>query len=245
MVLIATSLILFIYLYQRKLIKRKLEYQKIEELLNQQELSSAYAILEGQDKERKRIAQDLHDNLGSLLVTLNMYSDALLQKQPPEDIKGLVEKIRTIALQANEETRTLSHSLDSGALRHFGIETALNDLANAVREAKSLQFDLEVSLEQLDDVDLSLNLYRIAQELVNNTLKHAQASRISLELTEIQNKRLSLIYQDNGIGYNPEEVKEKGMGLKNLKARVEKINGTLTTETRIGKGTTIIIEIES
>lgn len=244
MLLLTIAIILFVYLYQRKLIKRKLAYQKIEDLLQKQELNSAYAILQAQDKERKRIAQDLHDNLGSILVTLNMYADILVQKQTAEEKNDLADKISKLALQANEETRNVSHSLDSGTLQHFGLKTALIDLVDAIKEAKSIEVNLEIELHKIENGAISLNLYRIIQELFNNTLKHANASIITIELTQSKENHLSLIYEDNGIGFNLNEVMKKGMGLTNLKTRVENMNGELTIDAVMGKGATFIIELE-
>ncbi len=245
MLLLTIAIILFIYLYQRKLIKRKLAYQQIQNMLQKHELDSTYAILQAQDKERKRIAQDLHDNLGSILVTLNMYADTLGQKQTAEEKNDLAEKISKLALQANEETRNLSHSLDSGTLKHFGLNTALVDLVDAIKEAKDIKINLEVALQKLDNAEVSLNLYRIIQELFNNTLKHANASKITLELTQTQDNHISLIYEDNGIGFDEKGVNGKGMGLANLKLRTENINGHLTIDSNAGKGSTFIIEIEN
>jgi len=245
MLLLTIAIILFVYLYQRKLIKRKLAYQKIQDVLQNQELKSAYAILQAQDKERKRIAQDLHDNLGSILVSLNMYADTLGQKQSVEEKNKLADKISKLAIQANEETRNLSHSLDSGSLKHFGLKTALIDLVDAIKEAKAIEINLEIEIHKIDEGEVSLNLYRIIQELFNNSLKHAQASKISVELNQIDSTRLSLIYEDNGIGFNPNEVEGKGMGLSNLNTRVENINGQLTIDATPGKGSTFIIEVEN
>lgn len=245
MLLLTIAIILFVYLYQRKLIKRKLAYQQIQDLLQKRELDSAYAILQAQDKERKRIAQDLHDNLGSILATLNMYADTLGQKKETKEKNELAEKISKLALQANEETRNLSHSLDSGTLKHFGLNTALVDLVDAIKEAKEIEINLEVAFQKIENIELSLNLYRIIQELFNNTLKHANASKISLELTQTQDNQISLIYEDNGIGFNENEVDGRGMGLANLKLRTESINGHLTIDSNTEKGSTFIIEIEN
>lgn len=242
----------YFYLDQRRkrvklaaLRKNEKAQQRIKDLVKNQEVKTAYALLEGQDKERKRIAQDLHDNLGSILVTLNMYADTLAQKQTAEEKNDLADKISKLALQANEETRNLSHSLDSGTLKHFGLNTALVDLVDAIKEAKEIEINLEIGLQKINNVEVSLNLYRIIQELFNNTLKHANASKISLELTQTQDDHISLIYEDNGIGFDEKEVNEKGMGLANLKLRTENINGHLTIDSNAGKGSTFIIEIEN
>ncbi len=245
MILLASGIILFVYLYQRKLIKRKLAYQKIEDLLHKQELKSAYGILQAQDKERKRIAQDLHDNVSSLLATLNMYADTLQHKTAPQEKDKLAAKMSALVGKATEETRNLSHSLASESLRHFGLETALNDLVEAINEASQLELVLETKTQHIDNGEFSLNIYRIVQELLNNTLKHAQASQVYIELTQTQLTKLSLIYQDNGKGFDTQATgTTKGMGMKNLQARTEKLNGSFSIESSPGKGSTFVFEFE-
>lgn len=240
MLLLAFSIVLFIYLYQRKLIKKNLENQQIQNLLREQETKTTYALLEGQDKERKRIAAELHDNLGSILVTLNMYADAL-QTKKPEEMKRLAEKIGETTRLANEETRKISHSLDSGMLNHFGLEAAIKQLSEAVSSIRKLTFDISIQIEENLGSEISLEIYRMIQEMVNNTLKHAKATKIHLELTQM-GKSLNLIFEDNGIGFNRNEI-NRGMGLKNIESRVQKLNGDLTIDSRINKGSTFIIEI--
>ncbi len=250
-IVILLAIIGYFYLDQRRkrlkldsLRKSEKAQQQIKDLVKSQEVKTAYALLKGQDKERKRIAQDLHDNLGSILVSLNMYADTLNQKKSLKEKNDLAKKISELALQANEETRNLSHSLDSGSLQHFGLKTALKDLVDAIQQAKYIQVNFELDIKKIMNVEVSLNLYRIIQELFNNTLKHAQATQISLEITQTQSNNLSLIYEDNGTGYSLENNKNKGMGLSNIKTRTENINGQLTIDSPPGKGTTVIIEIE-
>lgn len=240
MFLLAFAIVLFVYLYQRKLIKKNLENQQIQNLLAEQEMKATNALLEGQDKERKRIAAELHDNLGSILVTLNMYADALQTKEPKE-MPAIANKIAEVAQLANEESRKISHSLDSGMLKHFGLEAAINQLTEAVSSARNITFNLSLQTDRISS-DAALEVYRIIQELVNNTLKHAHCSRVSLELTQVANS-LTLIYEDNGVGFNRSEIKS-GMGLKNIENRVQKLDGELTIDSYRGKGSTFIIEIQ-
>lgn len=96
MVLMMMAIILFVYIYQRKLKKKALAYQEIEELMQKQELESAYAIIEGQEQERKRIAADLHDNVGGLLATLKIYSDLIIVKTEPDEIRRLNVKVKAL-----------------------------------------------------------------------------------------------------------------------------------------------------
>jgi len=242
MLLLTTAIILFIYLYQRKLIKRKLEYQKIEDLLKKQELQSAYALIEGQETERKRIAQDLHDSLGSMLVTLNMYADSLIGKGGKKEVKQLAEKISDTTKQATEETRRISHNLDTGILTHFGLEAAINDLVNAITKIKPINVICHVHMPDTVNKEIVINLYRIIQELINNTLKHANANKIHIELSQISHEYISLIYDDNGVGFDT-TTKGNGMGLTNIASRIETIGGSLQIESKINKGSSFIIEI--
>lgn len=242
--------ILGVYVYneQRKKIIRALALQKekennqrVEDLLRQQELKSAYAMLAGQEKAYKRIAEELHDNLGSILVTLNMFADSLQTKKDPAAQKELAKKISEVAQIANEATRTISHSLSSGVLKHFGLASAVAELTNALNESQSIQVVSHIQVENQLDSEISLNIYRIVQELINNTLKHGQATRINIELTQIH-EQLSLIYEDNGVGFDMATVRS-GMGLHNLESRVERMNGEITIDSKRGKGTTVILDI--
>ncbi|WP_462247597.1 sensor histidine kinase [Ekhidna sp.] len=239
MIVLAFAIVLFIYLYQRKLIKKSLENQQIQDLLREQEMKATYALLEGQDKERKRIAAELHDSLGSILVTLNMYADTLQSKGTTEN--DLIRKISETAQLANEETRKISHSLDSGMLKHFGLEAAIKQLSEAVSDAKQIQFGLEIQIGKISS-DIGLEIYRIIQELVNNSLKHSQCTTIRLELNSIEDN-LNLIYEDNGIGFLKSQI-TPGMGLRNIENRVSKLNGDLTIDSSPDRGSTFIIEIQ-
>ncbi len=241
MLSMASAIVVFIYLYQRKLIKKKLEYQAIERLLKQQEIKSAYALLEGQDGERKRIAKELHDNLGSILVTLNMYADTALSSNNLSQKNRHLARIKELGLQASDQTRDLSHRLDSVALQHFGLKTAINDLFLAISDTQPINVKSTVVLQQEISNEISFNLYRIIQELVNNSLKHAGASELGLEMREVKNKFISLVYEDNGIGFNPRHTRI-GMGLFNIESRVAKMAGKITISNE-GKGMCTTIEI--
>ncbi len=223
MLLLTLGVILFIYLYQRKLGKRKIEYQKIKDLLKEQELKSAYVLMEGQDMERKRIAQELHDNLGSIFATLLMYIDTANNSKENSKTKSIISKIRELTTKASEETRQLSHQLDVGALDRFGLKQALLDLVQAIEEVESIGVHHNIQLSSGLNGITTFNLYRIIQELITNTLKHAEASEIHLDVNQINEEYISLIYSDNGVGMD--EHSTFGMGLKNIISRVEKLEG--------------------
>jgi len=235
------SILGYFILDQRRRRIRITSDQKINNLLQQQEVKTAYALLEGQDKERKRIASELHDNLGSILTSLNMFSDALVTKKDTKQIEEIANKISETSHLANEEVRKISHSLDSGLLNHFGLKTAITQLMEAVEASKNIKVELELQIEDHLANETGLEIYRMIQELVNNTLKHASCSMIRLDISHI-NHEMSIIYHDNGVGFIPSNVK-RGMGLNNIGKRITRLGGGLSIESEPEKGSTFIIEL--
>ncbi|WPO37151.1 sensor histidine kinase [Flammeovirgaceae bacterium SG7u.111] len=231
----------FLLVRQKRLVMKANAEKAIQDLLQQQEIKTAYALLEGQDLERKRIASELHDNLGSILTSLNMFSDALRSKTEPEKIKEIASKISETSQIANQEVRAISHSLDAGLLNHFGLKTAIQHLMEAIQASKSIAIELELQIESLLENETALEVYRIIQELVNNTLKHANCSKIRVDISHVE-KEMSIIFYDNGVGFDLSKV-ERGMGLSNIENRVLKLGGELSIESEVGKGSTFIIEL--
>lgn len=221
--------------------KEELTKQKIQALLQQQEIKTAYALLEGQDKERKRIATELHDNLGNILVTLNLYADTLLHKSKSDEVKDLVNRISDTSKNANEEVRKISHRLDSGLLKHFGLKAALSQLMEAVEVSKNIIITLELHLEETFTNEIGLQVYRIVQELVTNSLKHSNCTAIRLEVNHV-NHEMNLIYEDNGKGFDTQQMR-KGIGINNIQQRIEQLNGDFKIDSLIGRGSTFIMEI--
>jgi len=239
--ILTISFVGYLFIRQRRRLVKAASEKKINDLLQQQEVQTAYALLEGQDKERKRIASELHDNLGSILTSLNMFSDALVTKKDSKQIEQIASKISETAQMANKEVRKISHSLDSGLLNHFGLKTAITQLMEAVETSKSILIELELQIEDQLANETGLEIYRVIQELVNNTLKHASCTKIRLDISHIENE-MSIIFQDNGVGFAPSTV-ERGMGLNNIGKRISKLGGGLSIESEPGKGSTFIIEL--
>jgi len=248
LILVILSTLLYFFIEQRrkryKLEKEKISLeanQKIKDLIKESEISTTYALLEGQDKERKRIAADLHDNLGNILVTLNMYADTLLKKSNQEELSKLAMGMSSIAQQANEEVRKISHSLDSGMLNHFGLKAGINQLLEAVSESTKIDIQAELHLKSEFIDQLGMDIYRIIQELVTNSLKHSGCTKIRLEVTQLE-EEINIIYQDNGKGFDPLSSKN-GIGLSNIQKRIDRLDGLLNIDSKVGGGSTFIIEL--
>lgn len=233
-------IILFAYFIQQKLIRKERAYRDIEKLLQKQELLSAYALIEGQDQERKRIAAEVHDNVGSLLATLKIYHDLVINQELDPETQRLSGKIDQIITQVTTEIRKISHSLDSGTLQQFGLKAAIEQLCEAIRNSGKITIDLVIDLHGVIDAEHALHIYRITQELFTNTLKHARATKIRYEITFVDGE-ISIIHEDNGVGFNHTQIRE-GMGLQNIRSRVSKLNGDLKIHSS-HTGSTFIIEI--
>lgn len=220
----------------------ELHQRKLEELIKEQELEKITKLMEGQEKERKRISGELHDGLGSLLATVKHHFEVVEDKMDTN--KESYVKAYGLLDQASEEVRRISHNMASNVLSKFGLVAALQDLCEMLNASKKQKIELKVTgLEGRLENSTEIHLFRICQELVSNALKHAKASVISLQIT-MRADVLSLIIEDNGVGFKPEEAQQStGMGLENLKARVAHLGGTMDIDSVIGRGTAFVIEV--
>ncbi|MDX5321213.1 MAG: sensor histidine kinase [Bacteroidota bacterium] len=231
---------------KEKLVEAQLREQasKIDELFRKQELASLSAQMIGQNEERQRISRDLHDRLGGILSTIKLQFShfegklSRLEQEFQSTFASLLGMIDT----AYDEVRRISHDLSTGTLEKFGLKGAVKELIEAITEVSPIQI---VFLDNKTDPALyeHLNepLYRIIQELLSNTLKHAQASEISIQL-HVNQGVLHFSYEDDGIGLQ-KKSKGRGIGMKNIESRVHVLQGTLSIDSTPGHGFTLMIEI--
>ena len=222
--------------------KEQIHVQEVEELLKTQEIKSISAMLEGQESERVRIAKDLHDRLGSMLTTVKWgFESYIEEKADKSGIEPLV-KANGMLDDAYQEVRRIAHDMVSGVLTKFGLVPAVQELCNAINESgrvevKLVTYGMETRLEN----KVEITIYRTIQELMSNILKHAKATTVTVQLNRIENE-LNISIEDNGIGFDMEKV-NKGMGLKNIEARVHSIDGSIFFDSGKGNGTSVMIEV--
>ncbi|MCW3084138.1 MAG: hypothetical protein JWP12_1504 [Bacteroidetes bacterium] len=223
-------------LFNRSRLKQKNLYQQ---KLNQQQKEQAVAVMETQEQERKRIAEDLHDSLGHLLSTIKLN----LQTLPEEQKQYYVNSLQLLN-QASTEIHNISFDLMPQTLEEEGLVPALRELADKIR--RSSLYDIMLQVHDMDNFTLDkqtkFNIYRIVQEAVNNILKHAEAKEINIQLIK-QDDHLTIMIEDDGKGFNKADLKMNGRGLRNITARSEWLDGTITIDSTPGRGTTIVIEI--
>ena len=242
------SILVLLYINYKRRSKRQLKSknQEIDILLRDQEVKTTYAKLEGQDEERKRIAQDLHDRVGSILSTVKLYFDGFNSKLDTMHSQSLENhgKANELLDEAVSEVRKIAQNIHSGTLTKFGLKAELEALSELLIESKKIDIQITTfGLEERLPVALEIKIYRIIQELVSNILKHAKATKINIQLNQFK-EVINIIVQDNGIGFDEDKVKEKdGMGLKSIRSRVYNLHGSIIIDTGKGSGTTVTIDI--
>ncbi len=221
--------------------EKALETQKLETVLKEQELVSIDAMIEGQEKERQRIANDLHDDLGGLMATVKLHFNVLKDKQTPE----LFDKTTNLLDEAYNKIRGIAHAKNSGVIAKQGLLKAVQNMADKISVSNKITVDvIDHGLENRLENSLELTIFRIIQELITNVIKHADASEATIHLTN-HDDTLNIMIEDNGVGFNPNQVttKNKGMGISSIDKRIEHLNGKMTIESEHNKGTTIIIDL--
>lgn len=240
-----------IYIYNRIKTKRiiaekevKIKEQKIHELEQEHKLLATQLVLEGEETERRRMARDLHDGLGGLLSGVklslsNMKGNFILPNESVKDFDRTLDMLDT----SIKELRRVAQNMMPEALIKFGLKDALADFCESLNEANpmNIRFQFIGEFKRIDH-KIEIGAYRIIQELINNALKHSEASELIIQMIQEAN-RLCLVVQDNGKGFNTNATnQEKGIGLSSIKSRVDSLNGRLDIHSEIGNGSEFNIE---
>ena len=240
MITLALGIILFFNIAQKRIQSEALKNQELK-ISFQKELLQR--TVQTQEKERNRIARELHDDIGSKLnvIHLNLHSlkNYLVKGK---DISELLEDIEVSLRDSIETSRNISHELVPPTLRKFGIQSAIEDLEGSINRTGLVNLSVKniTAWEMKDDMS-QLHLYRIIQELVQNALKHAKAENLVLSF-EQKEGALTMIYTDDGIGF-PKNIERKGLGLSNLETRVQVLKGDWHINHEVKKGTEISMKI--
>lgn len=208
--------------------------------LNAQEIKSLNAMMDGQEMERKRIAADLHDRVGGSLAAIKLYIASMAKSGEPGGQPEFA-KVTSMFDEVVNEVRQVSHDLISGVLMNFGLVSALKDLAESINGASAIRVNVfSAGFDQRVDHKIEISLYRVVQELMNNILKHSQAKEVNIHLT-LQKDHLLLMVEDDGVGFDP-AIRSDGIGLSNIRSRVNQLKGTVLFDSMPGNGCTVTIE---
>lgn len=240
-VLVAGFVTLLIYSYQRR---QKLKQEKLaRELLLKQQEEATKAVLNAEESERRRIAVELHDGVGQVMSAARMNLEAVVRDIQTLDEDKLLRLERVVSLvdEGCKEVRAVSHSMMPNALLKKGLSSALYDFIQKI-DQRVLKIHLHIEgLKIRLSPETEAIVYRIIQECVNNVIKHSGANQ--LEISIIHDERnLDITIEDNGKGFNTKAF-DSGIGLQNIKARIQYLRGTLELDSTPAKGTFVGIYI--
>ena len=241
MMILFGAIIFFIIHYQKRKIIEQEERRKLMEDNQERVLG---AILETQENERRRIARDLHDEVGSTLSIAKMNVGHLLRYVTERNDQETAHDTYTILDDTLKNVRRISKDLHPVILEKYGLAEAVQSIG---RKCSSDELEVRILVE--DKIERlmhsqELHIFRIVQELLSNALKHAQASVIEMKLG-IKKDRLILSYSDNGIGFDPASAGKTpasniGIGMIAIETRVKMLKGTWKLDSQPGKGTTAV-----
>ncbi len=225
--------------------KQKLQQQRITELEIEKKLTATEAVLKGEEQERTRLAKDLHDGLGGMLsgikYSFNTMKGNLIMT--PENAQAF-ERSMDMLDSSIREMRRVAHNMMPEALVKFGLDTALKDFCFDINQSGALQVTYQsfgLGKESIDP-GISITIYRIVQELLNNTLKHAGASTAIVQVTR-SDSQLSITVEDDGKGFDTSILTQsKGIGWTNIQNRVDLLKGKLDVQSQPGKGTSVMLD---
>lgn len=238
MILLAGGIFFFFITYQKRLLKKELEINKIKTGQQQEMIKNT---VQAQEKERKRIAQDLHDEVGAMLSVVKLNINRLEKKSSGEIPKNLVHETKAYIDDVITQVRRISRALLPPSLEKLGLFNAIEELAKWVNKSNQIQVECFKSGETYRlNIKNEMAAFRIVQELLNNALKHSEASQIVVK-TRFSNNYLAISVADNGVGFEVNNLEQRGLGLKNLQSRSELINASFKMKSAPQKGTSAVL----
>lgn len=226
--------------------KQKLQLQRINELETEKKLSATKAVLKGEEQERTRLAKDLHDGLSGMLSGIkytlqNMKGNLIMTPENQQAFERSIDMLDN----SIKEMRRVAHNMMPEVLVRYGLDAALKDYATEINKTgiiKVIYQSMDIEDKEIDQTT-AITVYRIIQELLNNVIKHAQATEVLVQVFR-QMSKLVINVEDNGKGFDVNLSEEKGgMGWKNIRSRVEMLKGSVDIHSAPGKGTSVNLEL--
>ncbi|WP_321286302.1 ATP-binding protein [uncultured Sunxiuqinia sp.] len=232
------------------MIQRIFKYMKrVEDSRRLTEKMFLNAVIQTEEKERKRFAKDLHDGLGPLLSTVKMSVSSLAQLEHDQASKEIVDNTEMVINEAIKSLKEISDNLSPHVLNNFGLLRALRNFTNKINVTKVIQIELISNLgnERFDN-NVEVVLYRVICELINNTIKHANAKNVQISVLKEAN-HISILYHDDGQGFNKKELDEQpiigGMGFSNIYSRINSLKGEINIQSELKEGTQVTIKVNT
>ncbi|BDU23289.1 MULTISPECIES: histidine kinase [unclassified Flavobacterium] len=234
-IVVAVALIIFFYYSRKKIIQKELEKK---DLVLQYQKEQLHAIIITQEEERKRIAQDLHDDISSKLNIVSLNSHLLTAPNLTEtETAEITENIINLTTKALENSRKIAHNLLPPVFEKFGLNAGIEELCEEFETSKSVKTHYKNEIDFDDkDIDRHLHVFRILQELMNNSMRHGKATEIWISF--INRDGINICdYEDNGVGFDSANAEnQKGLGMKNIDSRISFLEGTIKITSEINNG---------
>jgi signal transduction histidine kinase len=201
-------------------------------------------LIESQELERNRIAKELHDSLGQNLLLIRNYSQLSLGRSAKDSkMDSYLEEVSKLASSTVEEIRSISHSLSPYQLDQLGLTEALESMIDTIGKSSGIGFHQDIDMvDDLFSAEAAATIVRVVQEGLNNIVKHSQSPEANVSL-KLRDSELVLAIKDEGIGFDTSIRSTAGIGLMSLSERAGILRGTLTIDSRLGKGTRIELRI--
>ncbi len=231
------------------LIQKIFKYmKKVEQEKRDMEKTLLNAIIQAEETERKRFAKDLHDGLGPILSTIKMSLSSLTRIEKDDQTKKILRNTDMVIDEAIKSIREISNNLSPHILNNFGLNKAMRNFINKINYSDTIKIKFSSAFEdERFDSNTEVVLYRVLCELINNTIKHAEATLISISLEKSPGK-IACSYKDNGKGFDINKLsptQHSGMGYSNMVTRINSLNGSfnLTSEKEKGTKASIIVPV--
>jgi len=221
--------------------------KKVELETREQEKKILSAMIQAEEKERKRFAKELHDGLGPLLGSIKMSVSSLSQIEHSPNETEILNNTNMIIDEAIKSIKEISNNLSPHVLTNFGLARAVNNFIHKLNLTKKVNIELITNISDIRyNTNIETIIYRVTCELINNTLKHANAKNINIEINQI-NELLYVKYTDDGIGFDIEKIlkdyEDVGMGYSNIFSRIDSLKGTIKIKSEKTLGSLAIIKI--
>ena len=244
MLALALAFVLFVNSSQKKILKERMSRQK-QAYQHQEEL--LHSTILTQEEERKRIARELHDEIGSKLnvIFLNIQR-LMIFSEGHQEMQTITQEVDGLINTTLETTRRISHDLLPPTLEDFGLVEAIKELRDTFLRTGNvhIEFELLGTEKTVEDRLIELNIFRVIQELINNSIRHGKANNIGLQLN-LEKALLKMEYQDDGQGFDLTDLgNRKGLGMKNIESRLHMIHATFQWNATPGKGMSLSLELK-
>jgi len=244
MLAFALAFVLFVNYSQKKILNEQMQVQK---LALEHQAALLHSNILTQEAERKRIARDLHDEIGSKLNVIFLNIHRLKELTIGNDeINPITSEIESVINTTIDSTRLISHELLPPTLEEFGLIETIRELQHSYNKLGKIQIEF-TSMENENSIQnklIELNLFRVIQELVNNSVKHGKCTEIDIKIWA-ETEAIKLTYADNGSGFDSTKIETyKGLGMKNIQSRLQMIDAQYQYQSSSGKGMQITIELQ-